>query len=130
MGWCGHADVSGREIHRSALRGDTVAAGRFCYALRMTLDAVKRCLLEQRALLLEHGVSAIYVFGSVARGRATVESDIDLLVEFSRPIGLVGFVRLQQRLAAVLGHPVDLVTPAALKPQLRARILREAVRAA
>ncbi len=96
----------------------------------MTLDAVKRCLVDQRDLLLEHGVSAIYVFGSVALGRATGQSDIDLLVEFSRPIGLIGFVRLQQRLAVVLGRPVDLVTPAALKPQLRARILREAVRAA
>ena len=104
--------------------------GRFCYAVRMTLDAVKRCLLDQRALLLEHGVSALYVFGSVAQGRATAHSDIDLLVEFSRPIGLIAFVRLQQRLTAALGHPVDLVTPAALKPQLRARILREAVRAA
>ena len=106
------------------------AAGRFCYAVRMTLDAVKRCLIDQRDLLLSHGVSAIYVFGSVARGRATDQSDIDLLVEFSRPIGLIGFVRLQQRLAAAMGHPVDLVTRAALKPQLRARILREAVRAA
>ena len=102
----------------------------FCYALSMTLDAVTRCLLGQRALLVEHGVSALYVFGSVANGRATAHSDIDLLVEFSRPVGLVEFVGLQQRLTAALGHPVDLVTPAALKPQLRSRILREAVRAA
>jgi hypothetical protein len=103
---------------------------RFCYAVRMTLDAVRRCLLEQRELLREYGVSALYVFGSVVRGHATEESDVDLLVEFARPIGLIGFIGLQRRLAVALGHPVDLVTPAGLKPQLKARILREAVRAA
>jgi hypothetical protein len=96
----------------------------------MTLEAVRRCLVGQRELLREYGVSALYVFGSVVQGHATEESDVDLLVEFSRPIGLIGFVGLQRRLAAALGHPVDLVTPAGLRPQLRARILLEAVRAA
>lgn len=58
------------------------------------------------------------------------DSDVDLLVEFSRPIGLFEFVRLQRELSQILGHRVDLVTPAALKPQLRDRILGEAVVAA
>ena len=58
------------------------------------------------------------------------DSDIDLLVEFNRPIGLFAFARLQRELGDRLGRPVELVTPAALKPQLRERILREAVIAA
>ena len=82
------------------------------------------------ALCRRNGIRRLAVFGSALREDFSADSDIDLLVEFSRPIGLVEFVGLQQRLTAALGHPVDLVTPAALKPQLRSRILREAVRAA
>ncbi len=71
------------------------------------------------------------LFGSLARGEATEESDIDLLVEFSKPIGLLRFVALKRLLGeVVLGRPVDLVTPKALKPQLRDWILKEAIRAA
>ncbi len=65
-----------------------------------------------------------------ARGEAGADSDIDLLVDFSRVVTLFEFVRLQRRLSEVLRRRVDLVTRAALKPQLRARILAEAVRAA
>ena len=51
-------------------------------------------------------------------------------LEFNRPIGLFEFVRLQRQLGELVGHQVDLVTAAALKPQLRDRILHEAVVAA
>jgi predicted nucleotidyltransferase len=70
------------------------------------------------------------VFGSSARDEARDDSDIDLLVEFGRPIGLLEFSRLRRELEAVLGRHVDLVTTAALRPQLRESILKEAVRAA
>jgi predicted nucleotidyltransferase len=46
-------------------------------------------------------------------------------VEFSKPIGLLAFVRLKNRLSKLLGRPVDLVTPDALKPMLREGILSE-----
>ena len=72
----------------------------------------------------------VALFGSFARDEGREDSDVDLLVEFSRPIGLFEFVRMQRQLGELLGHRVDLVTPAALKPQLRDRILREAVVAA
>ena len=74
----------------------------------------------------EAGVKSLKLFGSVVRGEARPESDIDILVEFSRPIGLLAFVRLKQRLTELLGRPVDLVTPEALKPPLRDGILHEA----
>ena len=70
------------------------------------------------------------LFCSVARGEPTAESDIDLLVEFSRPIGLLQFVELKRILEEVFERSVDLVTPKALKPQLRDGILKEAIRAA
>ena len=75
-------------------------------------------------------VSRLSLFGSFARDEGRADSDVDLLVEFSRPIGLFEFVRLQRQLGELLSHRVALVTPAALKPQLRDKILHEAVVAA
>jgi predicted nucleotidyltransferase len=86
------------------------------------IDILNRHRSELRAL----GVKSLKLFGSVVRGEDRPESDIDILVEFSRPIGLLAFARLKQRLAGLLGRPVDLVTPEALKPQLRDGILHEA----
>jgi len=86
------------------------------------IDILNRHRPELSAL----GVKSLKLFGSVVRGEARPESDIDILVEFSRPLGLLAFVRLKQRLAELLGRPVDLVTPEALKPLLREGILQEA----
>ncbi len=83
-------------------------------------------LQQHQAELREAGVKSLKLFGSVVRGEARADSDIDILVEFSRPIGLLAFVRLKNRLAELLGRPVDLVTPEALKPPLRPVILLEA----
>ena len=75
-------------------------------------------------------VASISVFGSVARDEAQEGSDVDLLVEFSEPVGLFHFVRLKRYLEELLGARVDLVTPGALNAQLREQILSEAIRAA
>ena len=48
-------------------------------------------------------MKSLKLFGSVVRGEARPESDIDILVEFSRPIGLLAFVRLKHRLTELLG---------------------------
>ena len=50
----------------------------------------------------------IYVFGSQERGTARPDSDIDLLVEFDRPVSLFEFARLRGHLQDLLGRPVDL----------------------
>ncbi len=83
-------------------------------------------LRSHQAELREAGVKSLKLFGSMVRGEAGPESDIDILVEFSRPVGLLAFVRLKQRLSDLLGRPVDLVTPGALKSPLREGILHEA----
>lgn len=70
-------------------------------------------------------VAKIGVFGSVSRGEQTPESDIDILVEFSRPVGFFTFMELEAFLSDRLGAPVDLVTPDAIKPVMRERIARE-----
>ena len=73
------------------------------------------------------GVKSLLLFGSVARNEATVASDVDLLVEFNRPVGYFGLFALQDYLEKVLGCPVDLGTPDSLKPYLRERVLGEAI---
>ena len=78
-------------------------------------------------MLDSHGVAHLWLFGSFARDEAREDSDVDLLVEFSRPIGMFEFVRLQRELGERIGRKVELVTRAALKPQLRDRTLAEAV---
>jgi predicted nucleotidyltransferase len=91
---------------------------------------ILKALREGRATLEAFGVASLSLFGSFARDEGRDDSDVDLLVEFSRPVGLFEFVRLQRELGEIVGHRVDLVTPAALKPQLRDQVLREAVVAA
>ncbi len=73
----------------------------------------------------KYQVASLGIFGSTARGEATESSDIDILVEFSESVDLFHFIRLQYHLAEILGRKVDLVTPDALKPLIKDRILRE-----
>jgi hypothetical protein len=72
-----------------------------------------------------NAVTSVSVFGSTARGEATQESDIDLLVEFGERKSLLDLVRLERELSATLGRKVDLLTKDALSPYLRERILGE-----
>jgi predicted nucleotidyltransferase len=73
-------------------------------------------------------VESLSLFGSVARDQASPQSDLDILVAYSRAPGLFGFLELKEYLEDLLGRPVDLVTSNALKSQLREKILQEAVR--
>jgi predicted nucleotidyltransferase len=75
----------------------------------------------------EYSVKKIGVFGSVARSEETEQSDVDLLVEFSKPVGFVTFMRLENFLSERLGERVDLVTADSLKPMIRQDVLAEVV---
>jgi predicted nucleotidyltransferase len=90
---------------------------------RSISDRLQRCQADLEQL----GVASLALFGSTARGESGPGSDIDLLVEFSKPVGLFRFMEVKEFLERVLGRRVDLVTRAALKPQLREAILEEAV---
>jgi len=97
----------------------------------MTLDAITSAVhhIKDR-LRTEFGVAALYVFGSVARGDARPDSDIDVLVEFAGPPTFAQFMDLKALLEDTLGAHVDLVTRAAVRAQLRPRIEAEARRVA
>ena len=97
----------------------------------MKRDQVIHILAEQRCELTQRfGVQSLALFGSIARDEATLTSDVDLLVEFNRPIGLFGLSALQNHLEALFGCKVDLVTPDSLKPRFKEHVLREAVHVA
>lgn len=74
-----------------------------------------------------YSVQSLALFGSVARNEAGASSDIDMLVEFSRPVGLFGLFALQDRLEELFGCKVDLGTPDSLKPRLRSNVKAELV---
>jgi len=96
----------------------------------MDKDTVLNIIAANSAELNRFGVSSLSIFGSVARGDARPDSDVDILVEFNRPIGVFEFLDLKEFLESILGQKVDLATPDSLKQQLRDQILKEAIRAA
>jgi predicted nucleotidyltransferase len=67
------------------------------------------------------------VFGSVARGEDTPDSDVDLLVEVPSGTGLFALLSLEENLQRILHVEVDLATPDSLKPRVRAEVLAEAI---
>jgi predicted nucleotidyltransferase len=93
----------------------------------LNLKTISELLKQHQAELRQRGVKSLAVFGSVARSEATPSSDIDLLVEFDRPVGLFEFIRLKLFLENLTNCRVDLVTPDAIRPAMRASILSKAV---
>jgi uncharacterized protein len=94
----------------------------------MTLEEL---LKEKREAILricaKHGAHNVRVFGSVARGEADEQSDIDLLVDMEPGRTLLDLGGLLMDLQALLGQNVDVVTERGLKPRIRERVLAEAV---
>jgi uncharacterized protein len=85
---------------------------------------------HRRALLAAvaaAGASNLRVFGSVARGEDTPDSDVDLLVEVPSGTGLFALLSLEENLQRILHVEVDLATPDSLKPRVRAEVLAEAI---
>ena len=91
------------------------------------LNEIKEIIRDHKVELAEDfGVSEIGIFGSIVRGEAGDDSDVDVLVEFSRPIGLIKFMSLEYHLGQLFGGlKVDLVSKKALKPYIGRVILQE-----
>jgi hypothetical protein len=92
------------------------------------LEEIQEILRQKKPILRERfKVKEIGIFGSFARGEEKDTSDLDILVELERPVGLIKFVGLQNYLSDELGEKVDLVTKSALKPRIKKNILSEVV---
>jgi predicted nucleotidyltransferase len=91
----------------------------------MKREDIERILREQKSYLTEnYYVKKIGIFGSYARNEQSNDSDIDLLVEFSRPVGFK-FIDLKDYLESLFQKPIDLVTENALKSYIKDEILNE-----
>jgi len=96
----------------------------------LTRDEIAAVLREKLPYLSsEYGVRRIGLFGSHAKGVPTEGSDIDIVVEFARPIGF-RFTELTEYLESLLGKTVDVLTPAgiqAIRVEGIARSIRESI---
>ncbi len=88
------------------------------------LSAKRRDILQIAA---HYGAGQVRVFGSLARGDAGPNSDVDILVTLEPGRSLLDLIALKQDLEDLLGRPVDVVTEAAVSPYIRAQVLQDAV---
>ncbi len=93
----------------------------------MTLAEVRAKREEIVAAAARHGARNVRVFGSVARGEARPDSDIDVLVAMDDGRSLFDLFRLRRELERLLGPDIDLVTEGALRNRHRSGVTREAV---
>lgn len=88
----------------------------------------KREIFEKIAQMLKNrGAKKIAIFGSYVRGDEKLESDIDIIVEFSERKSLLDIVGIEQELSEALGIKVDLLTEKFISPYLVDRIKKEMV---
>lgn len=95
--------------------------------MNLTISLLKQKRQQIIELAQEHGVSNVRVFGSVVRGDAHAQSDIDFLVDMNTGSGLLDRIALQQDLEQLLNQKVDVATEKGLHWTIRERILKEAI---
>jgi len=93
-----------------------------------TKEEILRILRDEMTFLKEkYNVVNCGLFGSYSGEGPNVESDIDLLVQFEKPVGFFGFIELEDYLSEKLGARVDLVTEDALKPLIKPYVMEAIV---
>lgn len=89
-------------------------------------EEIEYTLAEHKEdLMQKYKVKELGIFGSYIRGKQRKRSDLDVLVKFEEPIGLLKFIALERHLSRLLGRKVDLVMKSALKPTIGSYILEE-----
>lgn len=107
-------------MRRGACQNELVQVERIRDIIQRNIDALRRDL----------GVERLEVFGSVARGEASSDSDVDVLVTFEGPYTYRQYLDVADLLERLLGRKVDVVTSNALRERVRSQVEREAVRVA
>jgi predicted nucleotidyltransferase len=93
-----------------------------------TIKEIKEIIAGHRLELTErYKVKDIGIFGSYVKDQQKETSDVDVLVEFEEPVSLLGLVSAENYLSELLGIKVDLVPRKDIRPELKERILKEAV---
>lgn len=93
-----------------------------------TLEEIKKILeLHKDEIKIRYAVEEIGIFGSYLRKEQQNTSDIDILIEFERPVSLLKVVSLENYLSDLLGVKVDIVPKKDIRPELKDEILAEAI---
>ena len=93
-----------------------------------SLEEIKSTLKKQKLQIRErYGVSKIGIFGSYVRGEQKKKSDVDILVEFEKPISLLKLVNLENFLGDIIGIKVDVVPKEDIRRELKERIIKEVI---
>jgi hypothetical protein len=92
-----------------------------------TGDIIVRLRKALPALRAQWPIRSLGLFGSRVREDATPDSDLDVLVEFARPVSLSSFLALEERLSVIAGMRVDLASAGAVRPFIGERVRAEAV---
>jgi uncharacterized protein len=92
----------------------------------LAAEAIKSRRNDILRVARTHGAQSVRIFGSVAKGNARPDSDLDLLVQLAPGYSLLDIVAIKQDLEELLNCQVDVVTEAALSPYIREQVLREA----
>ena len=96
--------------------------------MSMNRDKILKILQQHQAKLTEIGVKSLAVFGSVARGEADAESDLDILIDFNqKPVTFDIYMDVKIYLEDLLDVPVDLVVSASLHPRVKPFVNQDAV---
>lgn len=94
----------------------------------MTIEELRRTYRDAiLRLAAQYGAHNVRVFGSVARGEADAQSDVDVLVDLEPGRSLLYLGGLLMDLQDLMEHPVDVTTEQGLRPRIRQRVLDEAV---
>ena len=78
-------------------------------------------------ILKKHGIKKISVFGSYARGEATSESDLDLIVVFPKGTSLLDHIGIENEISEELNMKVDMLTEKSISPYLIEKIKKESI---
>ena len=90
------------------------------------IEELKNVILKNKNRLMEnYNLKSIGIFGSYIKGEESINSDLDILVDFSNPIDLFKFLELEEELQNICSKKVDLVSVKSLKPHIGRQILSE-----
>lgn len=93
-----------------------------------TVDEIREILQNNKKYFEEkYFVDNFLLFGSYAKNCQTINSDIDLLVNFKQPVDMFEFIDLQEYISNLFDKKIDLGTPKSLKKFIRNKILQEAI---
>ena len=122
--------LKARDLIRESLVRDQAVTEPNTYLSANTKNSneIKEIIRQHKKILeKKFKVKKIGVFGSYVRGEENKKSDLDVLVEFKKPVGIFAFMNLEEYLEKQIGIKIDLVSKGALKTHIGERILKEVI---